>query len=219
MMQLQAGLKSPARVAVMAALLPLMVACSGMLKSNAPDEQVYVLHPAAAAAGAAPVNAMLVVPQPEVQPALNTPRIALTQPGNRLDYFANSRWGAALPQELAALAVQSLIASKTFSVVAGTDPSAGGGDFQLLLTVRHFEAEYSGDPKGLAPVARVSIECLLTGDVPRRVLGRCDAQAQEPARENRMSEIVAALDVATQHALSEIAGKAATLAASVTPRK
>jgi hypothetical protein len=33
-----------------------------------------------------------------------------------------------------------------------------------------------------------------------------------------MSEIVAAFDVATQHALAEIAGKAATLAAAV-PRK
>jgi ABC-type uncharacterized transport system auxiliary subunit len=200
------------------ASLSFMVGCGGLLKSSAPVEQIYVLHPAAASTGASAVNAMLVVPQPEVQPALNTPRIALTQPGNRLDYFANSRWPAALSQELGALAVQSLVASKTFAVVVGTDPNAGAGDFQLLLTVRHFEAQYSGDPAGLAPVAHVAIECLLTGGVPRHVLGRCDAEAQEPARENRMSEIVAALDVATQHVLADIAGKAATLAASV-PRK
>ncbi len=217
MMQVHMALRI-ARAAAVFALLPLMVACSGMLKSSAPDEQVYVLHPAAAGATATPINGMLVIPQPEVQPALNTPRIALTQPGNRLDYFANSRWAAALSQELGAIAVESLVASKTFTVVAGMDPSAGSGDFQLLLTVRHFEAEYSGDPTGIAPVARVSIECLLTGDVPRHVLGRCDAEAQEPARENRMSEIVAALDVATQRVLAEIAGKAATLAAAV-PRK
>jgi len=209
--------KAALNVALLFAALPLMVACSGMLKSSAPDEQVYVLHPAAAG-NASPVNAMLVVPQPEVQPALSTPRIALTQPGNKLDYFANSRWGAALPQELAALAVESLVASKTFAVVAGMDPSAGIGDFQLLLTVRHFEAEYAGDPSDMAPVVRVSIECLLTGGAPRRVVGRCDAQAQEAARANRMSEIVAAFDVATQRVLAEIAAKAATLAAAV-PRK
>ncbi len=94
------------------------------------------------------------------------------------------------------------------------DPGAGSGDFQLLLTVRHFEAEYSGDTSGLAPVARVSIECLLTGQVPRRVLGRCDVNAQEAALENLMSENVAALDVATLRVLSEIAGKAATLASA-----
>jgi ABC-type uncharacterized transport system auxiliary subunit len=200
--------------AMPAAAMALLAACSG-LKSSAPGEQIYVLHPAVTGSAGAVVNAMLVVPQPEVQPALNTHRIALTQPENRLDYFANSRWSAALPQVLGALAVESLVASKTFAVVAGVDPGAGAGDFQLLLTVRHFEAEYSGDPAGIAPVARVSIECLLTGGAPRHVLGRCDAQGQEPARENRMSEIVAALDVATQRVLSEIAGKAATLAAAV----
>jgi ABC-type uncharacterized transport system auxiliary subunit len=206
-------------VAITCACLPLLAACSGLLKSNAPDEQIYVLHPAAQGNGAGTaVNAMLVVPQPEAQPALTTYRIALTQPGNRLDYFAGSRWGASLPQVLGALAVESLLASNKFSVVAGADPGAGVGDFQLLLTIRHFEAQYSGDPSGAAPVARVSIECLLTGGAPRHVVGRCDADAQEPARENRMGEIVAALDVATQRALTDIAGKAAMLAASV-PRK
>ena len=194
------------------AMLSLVAACSGGLKSSAPREQIYVLHPATAGAGTEVVNAMLVVPQPEVQPALNTQRIALTQPDNRLDYFADSRWGASLPQVLGALTVESLVASKTFAVAAGVNPGAGAGDFQLLLTVRHFEAEYSGDPKGIAPVARVSIECLLTGGAPRHVVGRCDAEAREPARENRMSEIVTALDVATQRALLEIAAKAAALA-------
>jgi ABC-type uncharacterized transport system auxiliary subunit len=198
--------------------LAFMAACGGGLKSSAPGEQVYVLHPARVSSAAPAVNSMLVVPQPEAQPALNTHRIALTQPGNRLDYFADSRWGAALPQVLGALVVESLVASGTFSVVTGTDPSAGNGDFQLLLTVRRFEAEYSGDPSGIAPVARVSIECLLTTGAPRRVVGRCDAQAEEPARENRMSEIVAALEVAAQRALTQIGGEAAALAAGV-PRK
>jgi ABC-type uncharacterized transport system auxiliary subunit len=216
MKYLQPGLRALSTLATLA----LLAACSSGLKSSAPAEQIYVLHPAVAGngAGTALVNAMLVVPQPEVQPALNTHRIALTQPENRLDYFANSRWSAALPQVLGALTVESLVASKSFTLVAGVDPNAGAGDFQLLLTVRHFEAEYSGDPASIAPVARVSIECLLSGGAPRHVLGRCDAQAQEPARENRMSEIVAALDVATQRVLADIAGKAATLAAA-NPRK
>lgn len=188
------------------------------MKRSSPGEQVYILHPAAlpatGAGNAATVNAMLVVPQPEAQPALNTPRIALTQPGNRLDYFADSRWGAPLPQVLGALLVESLVASKMFSVVAGTDPSAGHGDFQLLLTVRHFEAEYTGSATDSIPVARVSFECLLTSSSPRRVVGRCDAEAREPAAGNRMGEIVAALDRAAQKALSDMTGKAVTLAGS-----
>lgn len=209
------------RVAPVIAAATLMAACSG-LKRSSPGEQVYILHPAgplpANAAGTATINAMLVVPQPEAQPALNTTRIALTQPGNRLDYFADSRWGAPLPQVLGALVVESLIASNSFSVTAGTDPSAGHGDYQLLLTVRHFEAEYSGDAKDSTPVARVGIECLLTSSSPRRVVGRCDADVREEAGANRMGEIVAAFDRATQKALTEIGGKAATLAAGAAPK-
>jgi len=196
--------------------------CSGGLKSSAPGEQIYVLHPAGApspGAGAAMVNAMLVVPQPEAQPALNTHRIALTRPGNRLDYFADSRWPAALPQVLGALVVESLVAAKTFSVAAGTDPSAGHGDFQLLMTVRHFEAEYSGDATDSAPVARVGIECLLTSSSPRRVVGRCDAEVREPAGDNRMGEIVGALDRATQKAVTEMTAKVVALAGSVPARQ
>ncbi len=206
-MRMHAGL----RVAL-AAPLALVAGCGGILKSTAPGEQVYVLHPTTVVA-AQMVNVMLVVPQPEAQPALNTHRIALTQPGNRLDYFAGSRWGAGLPQVLGALVVESLVASKSFALVAGTDPSAGPGDFQLLLTGRHFEAEYAGDAKGSAPVARVAIEGMVLGGSPRRVVGRCDAQATEPASENRMGEIVAALDRATQAVIADMGGKAAALAA------
>ena len=209
------------RAAPVIAAALFMAACS-VLKSNSPGEQVYVLHPAgqsaAAAGNAAAIDAMLVVPQPEAAPALNTSRIALTQPGNRLDYFADSRWGASLPQVLGALVVESLVAAKTFSVVAGTDPSAGHGDFQLLLTIRHFEAEYSGSATDSAPVARVAIECLLTSTSPRRVVGRCDAEAREPAGDNRMGEIVAALDRAAQKAVTEMGGKVAAMAGSTAPK-
>jgi ABC-type uncharacterized transport system auxiliary subunit len=206
------------RAAPVIAAAALMSAC-GIFKSNSPGEQVYVLHPAGspANAGNTVIDRMLVVPQPEAAPALNTPRIALTQPDNRLDYFADSRWGAPLPQVLGALVVESLIASRTFSVVAGTDPSAGHGDFQLLLTVRHFEAEYSGNAKGSTPVARVAIECLLTSTSPRRVVGRCDAEAREPAGDNRMGEIVAALDRAAQKAVTEMGGKVAAMAGTKPP--
>jgi cholesterol transport system auxiliary component len=208
------------RAAPVIAAAALMSAC-GIFKSNSPGEQVYILHPAgqaaASAGNAAVIDAMLVVPQPEAAAALNTPRIALTQPDNRLDYFADSRWAAPLPQVLGALVVESLIASKTFSVVAGADPSPGHGDFQLLLTVRHFEAEYAGGTSDSTPVARVAIECLLTSTSPRRVVGRCDAEARETAGENRMGEIVAALERAAQKAVTEMGGKVAAMAGTKPP--
>jgi ABC-type uncharacterized transport system auxiliary subunit len=207
------------RATLLVVPLLLATACSSGLRSSAPAEQIYVLHPEVARGTSPVVNAVLIVPRPEVQPALATHRIALTQPGNRLDYFADSRWGASLPLILGALSVESLLASNLFAVVASGDRSAGSGDFQLLLTVRHFEAEYAGDAVAAAPTARVAIECLLTTGAPRRVVGRCDSEVMEPARENRMGDIVAALDRASQRALAEIGGKAAALAAGVPQKK
>jgi hypothetical protein len=58
----------------------------------------------------------------------------------------------------------------------------------------------------------VGFECLLTSTSPRRVLGRCDAEAREPAGDNRMGEIVAALDRAAQKAVTEMGGKVAAMA-------
>lgn len=204
------------RPALVFACLPLLASCGNVLKSDAPAEQVYVLHPAgpgaAAPANTMPINAVLIVPRPDVQPALASHRIALTQPGNRLDYFAGSRWGAALPQVLGALAVESLLASNTFTVVTDDSRNVGSADFQLLLTVRHFEAQYESDAADAAPRARVAIECLLTSVTPRKVVGRCDAEMLVPARANRMGEIVAALDIAAQRALTEVGWKAAALA-------
>jgi ABC-type uncharacterized transport system auxiliary subunit len=79
--------------------LVLLSACGGLLKSNASPQQIYVLHaapPAALAGGKATVSVL----KPITQPGLLTARIALTRPGNRLDYFADSRWSAGLPDVL-----------------------------------------------------------------------------------------------------------------------
>ncbi len=53
----------------------------------------------------------------------------------------------------------------------------------------------------------VAFECTLIAGAPRRVLGRCDATASEPAAANRMTAIVAAMELAAQRALTECAPK------------
>ncbi len=199
-------------MALMLLAAALLAGCGG-LKSSRPAEQVYVLHaaPPAAAATAAPVAGVLRVPRPEVQPGLDSNRIALSRAGNELDYFADSRWGESLPKVLAAFAVESLAHSGQFEVVVAAAPTGAPGDFDLLLTARHFEAAY-GDG---APVARVAFDCVLLGGAPRRVLGRCDAVAEEAAGENRLGPIVAALQRAAQRAVSDAGARAATLARAV----
>jgi ABC-type uncharacterized transport system auxiliary subunit len=187
----------------------LLTACSGGLRSGAPPEQIYVLHASAATTGT-PLARVLAVPRPAVHPGLDTDRIALLRAGNELDYYAASRWGEALPRVVEAMALQSLQAGEGFVTTLSAERVALRGDFELLLTVRRFEAEYVAAEA--MPHAQVAFDCVLVTGLPRRVLGRCDAAATQSAADNRMSEIVAALDVAAQRAMAEVRAKAVALA-------
>jgi ABC-type uncharacterized transport system auxiliary subunit len=203
-------MRNGVRQARMGALVLAVLALTGCggLRSDAAPDRIYVLNTVTPAAGAVVVPGVLIVPRPVVQPGLDTDRIALARNGNELDYYAASRWSAPLPQVLGAFAVRSMAGS--FATVVGNERGVGPGDFELLLTARHFEAVQEA---GGAPVVRVTLECLLVAAVPRRVLGSCDAEAREPAAENRMVAIVQAYERAAQRALAEVRSKAQAAAA------
>lgn len=184
----------------------LLAGCGG-LRSDAPADRIYILRTAVTAGVRPTVQAVLVVPRPAVQPGLDTERIALTRPGNELDYFASSRWGESLPKVLGAFAVESM--ASAFATVVGAERGGVAADFELLLTARHFEAQYGG---GGVPVARVSFECVLVTGAPRRVLNRCDADVTEPAAANRMADIITALERAAQQAMEEVRSKVQAVA-------
>jgi cholesterol transport system auxiliary component len=185
-----------------------LAACSGFTSKVQPD-QTYLLR-AAPAAGAAALPGVLAVLRPAVQPGLDSDRIMLTRSGQELDHFAASRWGEPLPRVVGALAVESLAGGGGFATVVDSGRAAVTSDYELLLTVRHFEAAFDADKT--PPVIHVAFECTLTAGAPRRVVGRCDGAADEPAAENRMSAIVAAMERAAQRALAQV--RAAAVAAA-----
>jgi cholesterol transport system auxiliary component len=184
-----------------------MASCS-LLKSKEDAPQVYLLR-AVPASGAVAVPAVLTVLRPVVQPGLDTDQIMLTH-GLELDHFSASRWGEPLPRVVAMLAVQSLSGPGGFATVAESGRAGVASDFELMLTVRHFEAAY--ESLASAPVIQVAFDCALTAGTPRRVIGRCDATASEPAEDNRMGAIVAAMEKAAQRALAEVRTKAVAAA-------
>jgi cholesterol transport system auxiliary component len=200
-------------IAAVLAGCTLLAACSG-LRSAAKADQIYVLHAAPAATGT-PLPAVLAVPRPAANPGLDTDRIALLRAGNELDYYAASHYGETLTRVLGVLAVQSLAGGEGFVTTLSSDRAAVHSDYDLLLTVRRFEADYSGDK--MLPVVQVAIDCLLIATAPRGVLGSCDGAAAEPVGANRMSEIVAALERATQRALADVRSKAVALARATPP--
>lgn len=193
----------------MALVLAALVAGCGGLRSDAPADQIYVLNAEAAAGGANAVPGVLVLARPSVQPGLDTDRIALTRGGNELDYYAASRWGGSLAQVLGAFGRQALAGA--FTTVVGSGQGVGQVDFELLLTVRHFEAAYGGSG---APEVRVALDCMLVATTPRRVLGNCDADVREPAGDNRMGPIVQAFERAARRAFAEVRSKAVAAAAA-----
>ena len=195
---------------IMSSLL-LLSACS-LFKSKEDTPQVYLLRPAPAS-GAVAVPGVLTVLRPSVQPGLDTDLIMLTR-GQELDHFAGSRWGETLPRVIATLAVQSLAGGGGFANVAEAGRAGVASDFEMTLTARHFEAAY--ESLALAPVVQVAFDCTLTGGTPRRVLGRCDATASEPAEANRMGAIAAALEKAAQRAMGEVRSKAVAAANAAT---
>jgi len=179
----------------------LLAGCSG-LRSEAPPDQIYVLRAAPSTPGPAAVPGVLSVLRPAVQPGLDTDRIMLTRDGQQLDHFAASRWGETLPHVVAALAAQSLTGGGGFANVMDAGRAAVVSDFELLLTVRRFEAAY--ETAGAPPVIHIEFECALLAGAPRHVLGRCDAAASESASDNRMSSIVGAMEHAAQRAFADV---------------
>jgi cholesterol transport system auxiliary component len=183
-----------------------LAGCNGLRSDAAPD-QIYVLNAVRPAAAANVVPGVLIVPRPTVQPGLDTDRIALIRAANELDYYASSRWGGNLSQVLGAFALQSIAGA--FATVSSSGQGTGQAQYELLLTVRHFEAVYGN---GGAPEVRVALECVLVATAPRRVKGSCDTEVHEAAGENRMGAIVQAFERAAQRAFGEVRAKAAALA-------
>ena len=185
----------------------LLAGCGG-LTSRSPLEQLYVLHPAAGPVDGPRVDATLQVLRPLAQPGLDTARIALVQPGNRLDYFAGGRWAGSLEQVSESMLVQALRGSGRFAQVA-SDGAGMGADLVLAVTLRRFEAEYAAP--GAIPVAKVRFECTLSSRRTHAQVAGFDVEASVPADANRLGSVVAALEKAAQDASRQLVQRVAEL--------
>jgi cholesterol transport system auxiliary component len=196
------------RIGVVVVAATLLSGCSVFKGGDEPD-RVYILRAEPAVQSAPAVPGVLLLLRPVIQPGLENDRIALLRDDNELNYFAGSRWSEPLPRVLTAFAVESLAGGGGFTTVVAAERVVVASDYELLLTVRHFEAQYAS---GEAPVIQVTFDCVVTAGAPRKVIGRCDAAVTEPVASNRMGEIVPALERATQKAIAEVRAKAVAAA-------
>lgn len=183
-------------------------ACSSGLHSSAPGAQVYVLRAADAPPApvpAAAATATLQVARPFAAPGLESDHIAIVEPEHRMRYYAGSQWAASLPVLIETLVVQRLRASGAWGAVNDSE-SAFSSEYVLQISVRRFEADYT---VAAIPSARVSFDCALGRRASRELIASFSADAQATASANRVSAVVAAFDVATNAALTQLAERSA----------
>jgi cholesterol transport system auxiliary component len=191
-------------------LLPLLAGgCTGSLfQTKAVPPTMYLLSAGGSSpltAGAAPAGELaadLAILKPRVRAGLDTDRIAAVYPDRRLDYFADSRWSGPLDEVIQDLVVQVFHTRAGMRNVSG-DASAFASAYWLEITVTDFEAEYR--QAGAAPTVRVHFQARIGSSAERRIIARFEADAEQPAGENRMTGIVAAYNQAANTALMQLA--------------
>jgi cholesterol transport system auxiliary component len=202
-----------------------LTGCTGLFKSTARPEQIYFLRapsevnsgaPSAAGTSGAPTSSgapapassatSLRVGRPNPAPGLDTPHIMLLQADHRMNFYTGSRWPAPVPDVIEALAAQTLRASGAWASVEYAS-SPFPSEYLLQLTVRRFEADYTDG--GAAPVVYVILDCALGRREGREVIATFTVSGSAPATANRLSDVVAAFEQATDAALSSLSQKAA----------
>ncbi len=183
--------------------------CTGLFHSTARPEQIYYLRAPAPsdAAGGAPAGASLRVGHPMADPGLDTSHIILREPDHRMSFYAGSRWPSPVPDVVAALAVQTLRASGNWSSVEDS-ASPFPSDYLLQITVRRFDADYSGG--AAAPEVNVVFECIIGRREGRDVVGSFVVSASAPAAANRQADVVGAFEQAVGSALEALRQQAAS---------
>lgn len=179
-----------------------LCACGSLLESKAAPQSLYLLSMAGKPTSDAPALPMdLVVLKPRVRVGLDTDRIALLYPDRRLDYFANVRWSGPLDEVMQELALQEFRALAGLHNVS-SDASVFASTYWLEIEVADFQAEYAS--AGSIPSVHVHLLARIGSSTDRRALASFEADAHEPASDNRLSAIVEAYNHASDAALASI---------------
>jgi ABC-type uncharacterized transport system auxiliary subunit len=186
-------------------LVVALCGCGGMLTSDEPPEHTYWLEATTLRFGDVPPESL-----PELMvvvntiPGLDTDRILVKGPGARMNHYAGARWPDHLPEVITATVRLSLESSGHFSRVSSR-PQIKRDDWLLELELREFFAvAITADSP---PEIHVQLAGYLNcgfGDIA------ISATAVVPAQENKLSEIVAAFQSATNDALISLGGQLAS---------
>jgi cholesterol transport system auxiliary component len=210
---------APGNLLALVLLAVGVAGCSSLLHSDAPPVQVYTLRAGAMSSDGAADPRMAVsvrVAQPLAGPGLGTAQIVLRQPDHRMNVYAASAWSADAPALVESLAAQTLRASGRWSSVEDAE-SPFPSDYLLQISIRRFDADYSAGTDA-APTVHVTLDCTLGSEDGRQILASFEAAGSAAAGANRLSEVVAAFQQATDQALTSMSQQAFAAVQAASPR-
>lgn len=181
----------------------IVTACGGILTSQSPAKQVYLLEPWAAATST-PVNDPLttLVFSVSAVPGLDTDRILALGSDAQLNHYANARWADHLPEVLTSVIRRSLASTNQFAAVTAAQ-AADGSDWMVRLEVQQFYGIQH--VAGVTSSVKVLFEgSLLCNDNEQGIM----LTANKAVGQERLSTVVAAhqqaLDDVTRQLLDNI---------------
>lgn len=169
-------------------------ACTGILESNRPAREVYLLHPPGGPAVTPPEDAPKLVLSLVTVPGLDTSSIQVLNPNARLIPVANAHWADNLPEVMSSLSRRSLMDSGLFSDVSlGDIARPGNWSLQLELQAFYGVQDNTGETQSVLVKLGGSMRCGESSEVLR-------LQSSNRVATANMTDLVAA----HQQSLSDI---------------
>ncbi|HTT96660.1 MAG TPA: ABC-type transport auxiliary lipoprotein family protein [Rhizomicrobium sp.] len=180
----------------------LLAGCSDLIGPTSTPQQLYVLRPTSGASTNGPkVSWSLAVATTTISDHLDSSRIALTQPDNSVDYYANSAWTDHLPKLVRDALVEAFENSDRIAAVSA-DSDGFHADYILQAQIRDFEARYSV-PDGI-PTVWVRVESKLAPSKGREIVASLNSIHQVQATANSVPAVVQAFNDAMGAVVSDI---------------
>jgi cholesterol transport system auxiliary component len=180
-----------------------LAACSGIV--GPPESSpLYQLKPAVPpASGGRRVLWQLSVTLPETPDSLDTDRIVLIQPDNRVDFYANARWPDRVPFLVQSALIEAFENSGRIGAV-GRDTEGLKSSYFLLTDIRDFQARY--DAPDAPPTAVIRISAKMINANTRTIVRSMVAKAEAATTANSVPAVAGAFNQALADAVGQIVG-------------
>jgi ABC-type uncharacterized transport system auxiliary subunit len=174
------------RPGLLLAALPVLLlqACGGILTSEQPAKQYYLLVPYETSPAAAEPVAQIGVSVTAV-PGLDTDHIQALGADSRLNRYSNARWPDHLPEVLTSVLRRSLESSGNLDTLFSAVTTAGAWNLQLEVRQFYGRQDAAGDTESVIVELAGTLVC---ADLRQPV----HLQASSRVGEQRLSVVVAA---------------------------